>query len=252
MSVACKLAEQNLKAAQTKMKVWYDRKAHKCSLNPGDKVLVLLPIPGHPLQARYSGPYIIEEKRNDVNYIAQTPERMKNRRLCHINMPKECYEKSLLQCSGAHDAPKLASVSVNIATSYNPHNVEKDSAIQCEAKLETSDVLSKLDKKIDHLSVNRREELGKLMKEFTVLFPDTLGRTTAIMHDVNVNNASPCKQHPYRMSPLKLKHLSDQVEYILHNDIIEPSSSEWSLPCVLVPKPDGSYCFAQTLEDLIL
>ena len=117
----------------------------------------MLPIPGHPLQAHYSGPYIIEEKRNDVNYIAHTPEQMKNRRLCHINMPKEYYEKSPLQCSGAHHAPKPVSLSVNIATSHNPHNVEKDSAIQCEDKLENSDVRSTLDKKIDHLSVNRRE-----------------------------------------------------------------------------------------------
>jgi len=53
MSTACKLAQQNLKAAQQRIKVWYDRKAHKRSFNLGDKVLVLLPIPGHPLQARY-------------------------------------------------------------------------------------------------------------------------------------------------------------------------------------------------------
>ena len=30
---------------------------------------------------------------------------------------------------------------------------------------------------------------------------------------------------------------------MLQNDLIEASSSEWSSPCVLVPKPDGMYCF---------
>jgi len=40
-----------------------DRKAHKQSFNPGDKVLILLPIHGYPLQAQYSGLYLIEERQ---------------------------------------------------------------------------------------------------------------------------------------------------------------------------------------------
>jgi len=79
VSTACKVAQQNLKAAQQRMTMWYDRRSHKRSFNPGDKVLILLPIPGHPLQARYSGPYVIEEKVNDLNYVVQTPERRKGR-----------------------------------------------------------------------------------------------------------------------------------------------------------------------------
>ena len=93
MSTAWKLAQQNLKAAQQRMKVWYDGKAHKYSFNPRDKVLSLLPIPCHQFQARYSGSYMIEEKVSDVNYIVQTLEWWKTRQLCHINKLKEYYEK---------------------------------------------------------------------------------------------------------------------------------------------------------------
>ena len=75
------------------------------------------------------------------------------------------------------------------------------------------------------------------------MFPDTPGKTTAIFQDVEVGDAAPCRQHPYRMNPFKLQHLHSEIEYMLENDIIEPSSSDWSSPCILVPKPNGSYRF---------
>lgn len=75
---ACKLAQKNVKNSQLKMKVWYDKNAENRNFNPGDKVLVFLLIPGHPLlQARYYGPYEIESKIDDVNYVVSTPDRRK-------------------------------------------------------------------------------------------------------------------------------------------------------------------------------
>ena len=72
---ASELARNHLQEVQEEMKVWYDRKARGRSFNPGDQVLVLLPIIGQPLQARYSGPYVIERKVGDLDYIVKTPDR---------------------------------------------------------------------------------------------------------------------------------------------------------------------------------
>ena len=58
------------------------------NFEPGDKVLALLSIPGKPLQARYYGPYTVDKKLSDVNYIVNTPGRRKQKQLCHINMLK--------------------------------------------------------------------------------------------------------------------------------------------------------------------
>ena len=85
---ASEIAGENLKEAQSKMKKWYDKDAKSREFSPGDKVLVLFPIPGHPLQARYHGPYVIESKVGEVDYIVKTPDRRKSRQLCHINMLK--------------------------------------------------------------------------------------------------------------------------------------------------------------------
>jgi hypothetical protein len=43
---------------------------------PGEKVIVLLPIPCHPLQANYAWPYVIESRLNDLNYIVNTLTRL--------------------------------------------------------------------------------------------------------------------------------------------------------------------------------
>ena len=58
--------------------------------------------------------------------------------------------------------------------------------------------------------------------------------------DVEVGEACLIKQHPYRINQMKLKVMTEEVEYVLANHIIEPSKSQWSSPCVL---SDGSYHF---------
>ena len=49
------------------------------------------------------------------------------------------------------------------------------------------------------------------------------------------------KQHPYRLHPERQQYLRKEVKYLLDNDFIEPSQSEWSSPCILVPKSDGTF-----------
>ena len=85
---ACEGAKPNLKSAQGKLKQNYDRNTKERSFKSGDNVLGLLPIPGRPLQARYFGPYTLENKSSDLNYIITTPDRRKQKQLCHIYMLK--------------------------------------------------------------------------------------------------------------------------------------------------------------------
>jgi hypothetical protein len=48
-SLACDIEHDNLKKNQDKMKHWYDKYAMVRELKPGEKVIVLLLIPCHPL-----------------------------------------------------------------------------------------------------------------------------------------------------------------------------------------------------------
>ena len=88
---------------------------------------------------------------------------------------------------------------------------------------------------------SQQEELKQLIHEYEHLFPDIPTRTDKIYHDVIVEDSKPITQHPYRMNPLKQKYRQDEVKYLLENDFIEPSQSNYSSPCILVPKSNGTY-----------
>ena len=71
--------------------------------------------------------------------------------------------------------------------------------------------------------------LDHLILEYKHLFPDISSRTDEIYHNVDIINGSkPVKQHPYKMKSVKQQHLREEVRYLLDNDFIEPSQSEWS------------------------
>ena len=73
-------------------------------------------------------------------------------------------------------------------------------------------------------------------------FPDVPTRTNKLfLHGVDVGDAKPVKQHPYRSNPVKQQILKEEIKYLLENDFIEPSKSECSSPYILVSKPDGSF-----------
>ena len=231
------IARENLKVAQKDMKSWYDKKAKKRSFSVGDRVLVLLPIMGSSLQARFFGPYQIAKKINDLDYVVDTPDRRKSKQLCHINMLKPYYDREGPERKGV-----VSMVTVNKAE--DAFEITESEALDSHVRLKNSHVLANLDEKLQHLPFENREELKSLIFEFGHLFPDIPGRTNLIEHDVVlIEGTKPIKQHPYRVSPIKLKKMRREIEYMLENGIIELSTSDWSSPCLLVPKPDGSVRF---------
>ncbi len=90
---ACDLAHKNLKQSQDKMKTWYDQKAKERVFQEGEKVLVLLSITGESLRAKICGPYTIDKKISDVDYIVCTLDWRKSKRMCHVNVLKGYYER---------------------------------------------------------------------------------------------------------------------------------------------------------------
>lgn len=194
-------------------------------------------MPGNTLYSRFFGPYVIEKKLNNLNYIVVTPDRRKQTQLCHINMLKPYVERDNNVVKEPLNINVVISEPEDLSSEFSSSHLSPTDA----SKLTNSDVLKNLDSKLSHLEESQRQDLQKLLEKYSDLFPDVPSRTNQIYHDVDVGDAAPVKQHPYRLNPKKQQYLKEEVKYLLENDFIEPSSSSWSSPCILVPKPDGSY-----------
>ena len=53
----------------------YGENAQDRSFEPGDQILALSHISSKSLQARHKGPYTVDKKFSDVNFIVKTPGR---------------------------------------------------------------------------------------------------------------------------------------------------------------------------------
>jgi len=84
---ALEVANTQATQERSKAKVWYNRRARLRTFQPGDKVLVLMPMPEKPLHAKYHGPYAVEQQLGPVDYIITTPDRRKTKRVCgHMSL----------------------------------------------------------------------------------------------------------------------------------------------------------------------
>ncbi|XP_030839510.1 uncharacterized protein LOC763830 [Strongylocentrotus purpuratus] len=238
LSRACELAGQHLKSSQVVMKARADKKAESRSFEHGDKVLVLLPMPGEPLRAKFSGPYMVERKLGKETYLVSTPDRRKTKRVCHINMLKKYYD---------HEDRVPVAVVCEETVDSDPDMLEfteeADFGSGMSGKVNNSQVMANPAEVLGHLSEQEQHDVIEILCEYPAVCTDKLGCTLRTVHDVDVGDSLPIKQHPYRLNPRKKHQVQTELQYMLDCGIVEPSQSCWSSPVVLVPKPDGSQRF---------
>lgn len=249
---ACACAKEALAEAQSSMKQLFDRAAVSRAFSVGDKVLVLLPIPGSALSARFVGPYEVVGKRSDTDYIIKTPDRKRQKRVCHINMLKAYHSRvEASHCSEENTGPVVSSVVVSCESVPSfPGDAEFDAdevRLRVDplpyTPLSNSEILTDCSKLLCHLTEEQCADMVALIRCFPQIFGDVPKQTDVLYHDINVRDAAPIKQHPYRMNAAKRAAMRKEVEYLLQEGFAKPSVSPWSSPCILVPKADGTVRF---------
>ena len=244
----CTMASKHLEQAQSGMKTWYDKKAKTRSFKAGDKVLILMPMPGNALQAKYMGPYLVEKRMSELVYAVITPDRRKSKQICHINMLKPFYDREQIVAGHKNDKGERESKSDEVKpvlpfdTVEMPPTTQDFQLSECGPALKNSNVLENLEsEKLSHLSLSQQVDIVSLVNEYSHIFSDVPKKIKTVIHDILLTSDVPVKQHPYRLNPEKQQALDKEIKYMLDNDIIKRGNSVWSSPCILVPKPDKSF-----------
>ncbi|GJS27252.1 putative reverse transcriptase domain-containing protein [Tanacetum coccineum] len=138
----------------------------------------------------------------------------------------ECFA-NLICLSGSSPLKSVKLISAMKARTLISHGCQGFLASVMDTSLESPN--------IENLSV---------VREFADVFPDELpGLPPAREIEFGIElipGAEPISKAPYRMAPVELKELKEQLQEMLENGFIRPSVSPWGAPVLFVKKKDGS------------
>ena len=124
----------------------------------------------------------------------------------------------------------------------------KDSSVNTCPETELPEHLQELYSKSSKLlnsaeQIRLKNLLIEHQKQFSKDSHD-LGRCTLLEHHINiVPGTRPIKQHPYRLPLAKRRDAEAEIAAMAERDLIEPSTSPWSSPAIIVPKKNGGIRF---------
>ncbi len=96
------------------------------------------------------------------------------------------------------------------------------------------------------LTPHQRSQLYNLLLGYSDVFAGSsadLGRTGKLKHHIDTGTSAPIRQHPRRVPPARREEVSKLLKEMKDRDVIQPSTSPWASPVVLVRKKDGSLRF---------
>lgn len=240
------IAARNADISITNYKTYFDLKSQDRQFSPGDEVLILLPDDTKKLLVSWKGPFKVLERKNRVNYVLDLNGKAK---LYHVNLLKKYHRRAVVGFSYVND---------NAGTLNNPS--QSDPLFVCQScivedfdngdnnpnvpsdLLNLPDVDSSRDSpKFGDLNTSELSDVTLLISKFPDVFSDVPGCTDTVVHDIQLSTSEPFRAKVYPVPMHLTSHFNHEVDKLLSLGIIQPSSSAFRNPVVMVHKPDKSY-----------
>lgn len=95
----------------------------------------------------------------------------------------------------------------------------------------------------DELSEEEKTEIRTLLDDFEDVLSDVPGVTTLGVHDIKLTTNKPVRTKPYPLPFVSRDTVCEAVRKMIEAGVIEPSSSPYCSPIVIVKKKDGTNIF---------
>jgi len=96
------------------------------------------------------------------------------------------------------------------------------------------------------LGSRQQSQLYQLLLGFSDVFSlssEDMGRTNRMKHTIPTTTEYPIRQQARRIPPFRREEVDQLLQDMIKRDVIQPSTSPWASPIVLVQKKDGSVRF---------
>ncbi|KAJ8027625.1 hypothetical protein HOLleu_32824 [Holothuria leucospilota] len=103
-----------------------------------------------------------------------------------------------------------------------------------------------LERSSGNIDAQEKDQVEQLLIKYQNTFATSstdIGRTDLVRHSINTGSANPIKQPARRLPPHRREKEQAELTRMLEAKIIQPSSSPWASPIVLVTKKDRSTRF---------
>ena len=224
----CQIARNSLEKAQGVYKQYYDRKGRNRKFSVGQNLLVLLPTELNKLTLQWKGPYEIIEVINKMDYKISIKGKTK---IYYANLLKRYLERQ--------EADPVQTVGIAV---IEAENQAEEGAVDDEQLLDISNLSGNetyQDVRYNPLLTDRQKKEAKgLVREFKHIFTETPGTTHLVEHRIETTTNEPVRVKQYPVPYAVQSNIDEEVSKMLKADIIEPSTSAYNAPVLLVLKKD--------------
>ncbi|CAF1361752.1 unnamed protein product [Rotaria sordida] len=136
--------------------------------------------------------------------------------------------------------PLFESSDCTLSSARQHHFINTLDLTSCATTTET------IDKLLDHITnLQDKNEIQRILQQHIQVFDvsKVTQAHTPIQHTINTGDSLPISSRPYPRTIQQRRELQDEIQKMMQNNQIRPSTSPWSSTVIIHKKPDGGIRF---------